>query len=206
MIRRMRVLLKLLLGVLVLGIIGLGGAWIWAGRMEGPRIDVRQPQKFVGQAGTLDMMVEAPRGELSRLDAVLEQGGKSYPVYARETGERTRTSQQNADQLWISRPIGKKDIPALKSGPARIVIRAAHLIEQGKSDDREAIRKALDGHICRCTGYGRIIDAIQTAGEALRNGLFGLGLGTSYALLYAARQPPTRVIEAQNVLDDSPAS
>ena len=51
-----------------------------------------------------------------------------------------------------------------------IVIRAAHLIEQGKSDDREAIRKALDGHICRCTGYGRIIDAIQTAGEAMRNG------------------------------------
>jgi xanthine dehydrogenase molybdenum-binding subunit len=51
-----------------------------------------------------------------------------------------------------------------------IVIRAAHLIEQGKSDDREAIKKALDGHICRCTGYGRIIDAIQTAGEAMRNG------------------------------------
>jgi selenium-dependent xanthine dehydrogenase len=51
-----------------------------------------------------------------------------------------------------------------------IVIRAAHLIEQGKSDDREAIGKALDGHICRCTGYGRIIDAIQTAGEVLRNG------------------------------------
>jgi len=114
----MRVLLKLLLGVLVLGIIGLGGAWIWAGRMDGPRIDVRQPQKFVGQAGTLDMMVEAPRGELSHLDATLEQGGKSYPVYARETGERTRTSQQNADQLWISVPIGKKDVPALKSGQA----------------------------------------------------------------------------------------
>jgi xanthine dehydrogenase molybdenum-binding subunit len=51
-----------------------------------------------------------------------------------------------------------------------IVVRAAHLIEQGKSDDRDAIRKALDGHICRCTGYGRIIDAIQTAGEAMRNG------------------------------------
>ena len=51
-----------------------------------------------------------------------------------------------------------------------IVVRAAHLIEQGKSDDREAIRKALDGHICRCTGYGRIIDAIQTAGEAMHNG------------------------------------
>ena len=51
-----------------------------------------------------------------------------------------------------------------------IVVRAAALIQQGKTDDRDAIRKALDGHICRCTGYGRIVDAIQTAGEATRNG------------------------------------
>jgi aldehyde oxidoreductase len=51
-----------------------------------------------------------------------------------------------------------------------IVVRASALIQQGKTDDRDAIRKALDGHICRCTGYGRIIDAIQTAGEATRNG------------------------------------
>ena len=47
-----------------------------------------------------------------------------------------------------------------------IVVRAASLIDRGKSGDRGAIAKALDGHLCRCTGYGRIIDAIQTAGEA----------------------------------------
>jgi CO/xanthine dehydrogenase Mo-binding subunit/aerobic-type carbon monoxide dehydrogenase small subunit (CoxS/CutS family) len=51
-----------------------------------------------------------------------------------------------------------------------IAVRASALIQAGKSDDREAIAKALDGHVCRCTGYGRIIDAIQTAGEAVRNG------------------------------------
>src|SRR5687767_3560797 len=51
-----------------------------------------------------------------------------------------------------------------------IVVRTASLIEHGKTDDREVIKKALDGHLCRCTGYGRIIDAIQTAGEAARNG------------------------------------
>ena len=51
-----------------------------------------------------------------------------------------------------------------------IVVRAASLIEHGKSGDRDAIAKALDGHLCRCTGYGRIIDAIQTAGEAASNG------------------------------------
>ena len=51
-----------------------------------------------------------------------------------------------------------------------IVVRAAWLIGRGKSGDRAAIAKALDGHLCRCTGYGRIIDAIQTAGEATDNG------------------------------------
>jgi hypothetical protein len=45
---------------------------------------------------------------------------------------------------------------------------------------------------------GLALDAgpIPLIGEALRTGLFGLGLGTSYALLYAARQPPSRVVAA----------
>src|SRR5438105_1703469 len=51
-----------------------------------------------------------------------------------------------------------------------IVIRAASLIEQERTADRGVVAKALDGHVCRCTGYGRIIDAIQTAGEAHANG------------------------------------
>ncbi len=51
-----------------------------------------------------------------------------------------------------------------------IVVRASALIQQGKTEDRDAITKALDGHLCRCTGYARIIDAIQTAGEAMKNG------------------------------------
>jgi xanthine dehydrogenase molybdenum-binding subunit len=51
-----------------------------------------------------------------------------------------------------------------------IIVRAASLIERDKTDDRQAVAKALDGHLCRCTGYGRILDAIQTAGDACRNG------------------------------------
>jgi selenium-dependent xanthine dehydrogenase len=47
-----------------------------------------------------------------------------------------------------------------------IVIRAAGLLEHGRANDRESIAKALDAHLCRCTGYARIIDAIQTAAEA----------------------------------------
>jgi xanthine dehydrogenase molybdenum-binding subunit len=46
-----------------------------------------------------------------------------------------------------------------------IIVRAASLMQHGQTEDRRAVAKALDGHLCRCTGYGRIIDAIQTAGE-----------------------------------------
>jgi len=51
-----------------------------------------------------------------------------------------------------------------------IIVRASHLVKEGKTGDRQAVAKALDGHLCRCTGYARILDAIQTAGEAWNNG------------------------------------
>jgi selenium-dependent xanthine dehydrogenase len=47
-----------------------------------------------------------------------------------------------------------------------IVIRASGLLQRHRTEDREEVAKSLDGHLCRCTGYARIIDAIQTAGEA----------------------------------------
>lgn len=50
-----------------------------------------------------------------------------------------------------------------------IAIRAAGLLQHGHACDRESIAKALDGHLCRCTGYARIIDSIQTAGEAWKH-------------------------------------
>jgi len=51
-----------------------------------------------------------------------------------------------------------------------IVTRASALIDRGQASDRERVAKALRAHICRCTGYGRIVDAIQTAGEAATAG------------------------------------
>ena len=51
-----------------------------------------------------------------------------------------------------------------------IVVRASSMLRQGCTEDREAVKQGLVGHLCRCTGYARILDAIQTAGEAWKNG------------------------------------
>ncbi len=42
-----------------------------------------------------------------------------------------------------------------------IVVRAHHLLERDPTPSRRAIAEALDEHLCRCTGYLRIIDAVE---------------------------------------------
>jgi len=51
-----------------------------------------------------------------------------------------------------------------------ILVRASSMLQQGCTQDREAVARGLSAHLCRCTGYSRILDGIQTAGEAWNDG------------------------------------
>ena len=44
--------------------------------------------------------------------------------------------------------------------PGMLVAAAAHLDAAGALDD-DALREALAGNICRCTGYSRILDSVR---------------------------------------------
>ncbi len=50
-----------------------------------------------------------------------------------------------------------------------IVMQANSLINRTPDPSREEIAKALTPHLCRCTGYKKIVDAIEYAAEAIRN-------------------------------------
>ncbi len=65
------------------------------------------------------------------------------------------------------------------------VTRAKLLLENNPDPTREEVVKALKAHVCRCTGYARIVDAVLEAAAALREDReieweTGVGIGKSY--------------------------
>lgn len=48
-----------------------------------------------------------------------------------------------------------------------MVLSAVHLLERQPVPDRNRIRVALSGNLCRCTGYVKIVDAVEAAARAM---------------------------------------
>lgn len=51
-----------------------------------------------------------------------------------------------------------------------MVLAAKALLDENPHPTEEEIREAISGNLCRCTGYGSIIQAIQLAAERLAEG------------------------------------
>ena len=123
-------------------------AWRGSGRdaSHGPAVQFRQPDKFVGQTSELDLMVQAPQGQFSRLDVAIEQNGKSYPVFALDQPTQATTRQDAADRFYVMRPIGKRAIPDAAGGPGadRRARRAAGDVRTaaGRNRDRRATSRS----------------------------------------------------------------
>ena len=45
---------------------------------------------------------------------------------------------------------------------------ALHLLNKNPSPTKQQIREGLSGHLCRCTGYNQIVEAIADAAETLK--------------------------------------
>lgn len=50
-----------------------------------------------------------------------------------------------------------------------MLLSAKNLLDQNPHPTLEEVKTAISGVLCRCTGYQKIIHAIQAAGETIRN-------------------------------------
>ncbi len=117
-------MMRLLAGLVVLLLIAAAAVFVVARRETVPIIRIEQPERAVGQAGTLVVTAEAPKAKFKTLTIVLEQNGKSVPLFSLDSPEQAKnaaTSPAAPDRITITRPIGKQAVPELRSGTARIV-------------------------------------------------------------------------------------
>ncbi len=133
--------MRILLAVLVIAVLGTAGAWIAAGRAEGPKINIAEPT-VVGQTGRLDLTVETPDAKLTQLDVTLEQDGKSTALFTLRTGAAA-LARDGANRLHLVQPLGKKQVASLTQGMATIDVTAARPVLFGYRQAEATAHKAF---------------------------------------------------------------
>src|SRR5215203_1580486 len=123
--------MKFLLGLLLILLLAAGGAFVYAGRLAGPAIQITKPEKFVGATTPMEVTVEAPGAHFEDLQITFEQNGKQFPLFSLADQKGAQVRQDGADRLLISRDIGKQAIPELQSGDAKVVVTAARKVVYG---------------------------------------------------------------------------
>ena len=135
---------KFIVVVTLLGLAGFTGSWFWAGRAVGPLIEIRQPERFIGQVTSLDVMIESSDRQFARVDVTLEQGDRSYPMFTLAQPTQADVRQETAERIYIVRPVGGRDLPELQPGPASIVVRAARPVLYGlREAESELTREVM---------------------------------------------------------------
>lgn len=122
--------LRWLFTLVVLAALGLGAAYYYAGTLEGPAITINQPTSVIGQAGTLDVSVDAPGARLSALIIRIEQKGRTFEVLDMHSAAPDALVTEG-DRVRITRSIGKTTLPQLEGGPAKLTVTASRPVIRG---------------------------------------------------------------------------
>ncbi len=51
-----------------------------------------------------------------------------------------------------------------------LILSAKALLDENPEPDEIAIRRAIAGNLCRCTGYAKVIAAVRAAAREMRKG------------------------------------
>src|SRR5438477_12304028 len=112
---------RLLAALFVILLVAAGAVFYLSSRETAPLVTIDQPERVVGQTGTLTVTARAPAARFKELSIMLEQNGKTTPLYVFDPAA---PSTIGPDTVRITRPFGKQSVPALRAGAARIIVTA----------------------------------------------------------------------------------
>jgi len=113
----------------------------------------------LGECGTCTVLVDG-KPELSCLLLPIQIRGRAITtVEGLATGSQLHPLQQAFAEL------GAAQCGYCTPG---ILLAARSLLEDNAQPTRDEIREALAGNLCRCTGYTKILQAIELAAERMR--------------------------------------
>jgi murein DD-endopeptidase MepM/ murein hydrolase activator NlpD len=117
--------IRVLLGLAVVAALAVGGGLYIAENASGPEIEIARPTRLVGRAATFEAAVTAPGGNLTSLDAVIEQNGRSLPLYSLDTPLEGEIRQDGPDRIRVTRRFDRTSHPDLTGGAAQVIVSAA---------------------------------------------------------------------------------
>jgi aerobic-type carbon monoxide dehydrogenase small subunit (CoxS/CutS family) len=112
----------------------------------------------LGECGTCTVLIDG-KPELSCLVLPVQIEGRSImTVEGMASGSQLHPLQQAFAEL------GAAQCGYCTPG---ILLSAKSLLESNRRPSRDDIREALAGNLCRCTGYAKILDAVELAGRRM---------------------------------------
>ncbi|HVX67993.1 MAG TPA: (2Fe-2S)-binding protein [Bryobacteraceae bacterium] len=112
-----------------------------------------------GQCGACTVLIDGRAGKSCTVDAASAAGSKIVTIEGLAAGPDLHPVQQ-----------AFLDLAAFQCGfcTPGMILGAVSLLAEEPNPTAAGIREGLEGHICRCGTYPRIVDAVRAAGLKMR--------------------------------------
>jgi hypothetical protein len=124
----LRTILVLLCAALL---IGGGLTYHLAGQEPGPLVTIHKPAAVGRGPLTFELSVDSLGTRLTRIEAALDQQGRTFPVFSLASPGNARFLQETPDRIRITHTLAGGALNGLKDGPARLTVTATRQVLRG---------------------------------------------------------------------------